>query len=364
MNPDVVIVGGGVIGLATALEASRAGLKVAVLERGALGGGATQAAAGILAPTEAFEWEGVLGAYNDAAITYWASWSQDLKDQSGQASGYEPRVEIRLASGFDESFLAACEAGLQRHSLEVSRLEGAALAAEVPFAQTTGLVALRSQRAAVDPCVLVESLTAALSVVGADITHDEAVSLDTSRGGATVLLRSGDVINASVVVLATGAWGTSQLAGAGLTIPVRPVAGDAIVVTCPELPRSTMLRTERGSVVPRQDGTWWLGTSLRDEGFATGTPLAQVAAIADRAGSLIPALRGAAVIRTTTGLRPVSGDGLPIVGPLSPSLVIATGHGREGITHAPHTAHAIARGLTSEDWDAVPQPFRAARFQR
>jgi glycine oxidase len=117
-----------------------------------------------------------------------------------------------------------------------------------------------------------------------------------------------------------------------------------------------------GSVAPREGGVLWVGTTVRDAGYVTAPSAGAIHDILHRWTTLVPAIADLGVIRVGHGLRPVTPDGMPYVG-LSAvrGLALATGHGREGIIHAPLTGEAIAALAAGEELPALLAPFAPGR---
>ncbi len=353
---DVVIVGGGVIGLAIAREVARGGMDVALVERGPLGGGATRAAAGILSPTDAHEWEGPLGAFNQEAIAMWPAWAEELAQSTGLPSGRRALGELRLAESADDEFVAAAVAGAERFGLAIEHPTPDELRALVPFAALDGFVAVHlPDSGAAEPDELVAALREDCARARVELVEGDVI--DVGRSGS-LALRGGTELTGGRVVLATGAW-TTRL---GLGIEVTPVVGESILLGPTDIHSQTMVRSPAGSIVPRPDGSWWLGTTIRSAGFVERPELGALHHIAANAIRMIPGFAQAGVASVRSGLRPASPDGHPILGPVGGAVVMATGHGREGVIHAPLCAQQIAHGLLTDDWSGVTEAFRADRF--
>ena len=176
----------------------------------------------------------------------------------------------------------------------------------------------------------------------------------------TLRLSGGGTLGAGTLVLAGGAWMGQPWVPAAIRPPVAPVLGEALVLAVDEPVCGRMIRTAEGSIVPRPDGTVYAGTTVRERGFQRHVDLGSIRSVAARAAALLPALDGARFVEARAGLRPRSADGLPFVGPVHDGVVLAAGHGREGIIHAPLCAEGVARGVLDGDWGAVPDTFRPA----
>jgi glycine oxidase len=350
---EIVVAGAGVIGLAVARELAGGGARVTVLERGRAGRGATWAAAGILSPTDPHEWAGGLGAFNAAAIAQWPQWQADLAEETGLDTGFERRGELRVGPPGDR-FVAATREGARLAGWACEELDADALRAAEPNLAADGLEGVHLPGTA---GVRTDALTAALLAACAQrgVTVREGATVGGVEPGAAVL-ETGERVRGDRVVLAAGAW---SAAFAFIRPAVRPVLGESLVLRAHDVCRIPV-RSSAGSVVPRADGSYHVGTTLRERGFQSHPSVASVRRVLDNATRLFPSLDDAELLEARSGLRPMSADGLPIVGPTG-TAVVATGHGREGIIHAPATARLVARGILDDDWSGVPDAFRPGR---
>jgi glycine oxidase len=115
-------------------------------------------------------------------------------------------------------------------------------------------------------------------------------------------------------------------------------------------------------VAPREGGVLWVGTTVRDAGYATAPSAGAIHEILHRWTTLVPAIADLGIIRVGHGLRPVSADGMPYVGASAiPGLALATGHGREGIIHAPLAGEAIAALAAGEELPPLLRAFAPSR---
>jgi glycine oxidase len=344
---DVVIVGGGVIGLATAHRLAAAGRRVRVVERDRPGAGASTVAAGILSPTDVHEWHGPLGKLNARGLTVWPSYAEELQDAAGGDIGFRGRGSLRLDTGDDASadWLAATETAMAELGVPAERLEAAEAVDRVPGLTGVRGGLLAPSDGAVDTDRLVPALVRAATTAGAEIEHDAVVDLDRDGDRVTgVVLASGRTRSAGTVIVAGGAWtGVADWLPATCRPALRPVAGEAVLADGADGSIDLVVRTREGSLTPRADGRMWLGTTVRDVGFVDRPNLGAVAGLLARLLRILPGLADLDLADVRVGLRPVSTDGLPHVGPTPlEGLAVATGHGREGILHAPLAAAALA----------------------
>ena len=372
---DVVVVGGGVIGLTTAWEASLAGFTVTLVDP-LPGHGASWAAAGMLAPVaEAHFGEQALTHLNLEAAAAWPDFARRLEETSGHPVGY--RADGTLLVAVDPSDRAATDDLLAYRSelgLVVDRLSARQCRALEPLLApgVSGGADLADDHQ-VDNRLLVGALVAALRSGGVALIDDEVTRIDTGAGRVTgVQLRDGGPLAAGAVVLAAGCHsGRIEGIPSLLRPPVRPVKGVTLRLRRPD-PEPALRRTVRGLVrgrtcylVPRHDGSLVVGATVEEKGFDLTVQAGAVGDLLDDARLLVPSLEEYELTDTTAGLRPGSPDNAPIVGGGGlDGLVVATGHYRNGILLAPITACEVVRFLHDTDPTAAPEevsgPF--ARF--
>ena len=372
-SSDVVIIGGGVIGLSIAWRAARAGLTVTVADDDPAGG-ASHAAAGMLCPvTEAHYGEESLLALNLASARAWPSFAAELEEASGSGVGY--RTEGTLAVAFDDDDLRALDE-LHRYHVELG-LGGERLRAR----ECRSLEPLLSPRlrggilVAADHQVDTRAVTAALLTAagkaGVILRRERVAELCVDGGRVTgVRLAGGDVVTAGTTVLAAGCWsgGVPGLPAAA-TPPVRPVKGQILRLRGPVDP-PVLTHNLRGLrqgrsvyLVPRADGRIVVGASMEEKGFDTTVTAGAVRELLEDAGELVPAVAELELVEAIARLRPGTPDNAPLIGPgVFPGLVVATGHYRNGILLAPVTAGAVAELLTTGVLPEVAAPFSPLRF--
>lgn len=372
---EVLVIGGGVIGLSVAWQLTSEGAAVTVLDP-APGSGASRAAAGMLAPvTEAHYGEEELLALNLESAATWPGFAVRLERESGEEIGYDPSGTLAVA--FDASDREALEE-LHRFQSSLglpSRPLGASACRELEPALAPGIrggldVPGDHQ---VDPRRLAAALLSACEAGGVTFRREAVSSLlcekGRFRGAAT---EAGEHCYADRGVLAAG-WQSGLIAGLpeGLRPPVRPVKGQILRLRLdPRLPRPT--RTIRALVrgfsvylVPRRDGELVCGATVEELGPDTRVTAGPVYSLLRDAQAVLPSLYEAELVDAVAGLRPGSPDNAPLIGPSGlPGLVFATGHYRNGILLAPLTGRIICellRGGDEEAWSEWPA-FDPRRF--
>lgn len=346
----VAIVGGGVMGCATALALADRGADVVVLERAVPGAEASSAAAGILGAQVELH-----GKEDDAALFVrardaWRGWATALREASGVDVGWRQSGVLRVA--FDEGQRAELsrEVGWQReHGLRAELVDGArARSIEPALAESVVAAAHFPDDAQVDPPALLRALMAALArharvtVRGGTMVHRLLVARDRCVG---VVLDDGE-LQADATVLAAGSW-SSLVPGVPAGVPqVRPVRGQIVLLDERPPRASSIVFGAGGYIVPRGDGRVLCGSTTENVGFRKEVTAGGVNAILTSALACVPSLSAAQLAATWSNFRPHAEGDRALVGasPL-PGLFLATGHYRNGILLAKHTADAVAAAV-------------------
>jgi len=371
---DLVVAGGGVIGLSIAWRAASAGMTVTVVDP-TPGQGASWAAAGMLGPVgEAHFGEDTLTRLNVEAARAWPRFAHDLEAAAGRPVGYRTGGTLLVAA--DASDRAAVDDVLQYQvalGLNARRLTSTQCRAAEPLLAPGVRAGVElAEDHQVDNRLVVEALLAACRSVGVSFVEDAVADVTTGPLGATgVTLRWGGRLAAGAVVLAAGCH-SGQVGGVpdSLRPPVRPVKGLTIRLRSldgtPRLQRTLrgLVRGRSCYLVPRSDGTVVVGATVEEKGFDLTVQAGAVVDLLDDARRLVPAVDEYELSETTTGLRPGSPDNAPIVGATGlPGLVVATGHYRNGILLAPVTADAVVALLGGAGVDgALFAAFGPQRF--
>jgi glycine oxidase len=347
---DVVIVGGGVIGLSCAWRLAQGGARVAVVERGEPGRGATRVAAGMLAPVGELTFgEPELLELTLAAARLYPEFVAELEEASGISTGYERLGALHVALDRDEAAQLRRVHDLQR-SLE---LEAEWLPPRKCRDLEPGLTpsfhggVFAAGEAAVDPRALMQALLGAARVEGVEVLTGTEVIEGVFDGERLDGLRTRDQeLCAETVVLATGAWsGAAEWLPEEARPPVRPVKGQVLELRRRDGEPSAhhILASERVYLVPRGDGRLIVGATVEELGFDTAVTAGGVHELLREAYRLLPDVAEMELLDAIAGLRPGTPDNLPLVGPGAiDGLVLATGHFRNGILLAPLAAQTVA----------------------
>ena len=366
--PDVLVVGGGAIGLALALRLLESGASVRVLERDRPGGGATRAAGGMLAPLgEAPEPGPFLRAGLDS-LARWPAFARTVEDASGTSVHFRRTGKLVVAlDAAGVKRLRDRAEWIREGGHEIELLDGdAARRLEPGLAETVREALLLPSDSHVDNRRLGPALAAAVEEAGGRILTGSEVEGLRTRGGRAigVRLQDGTERSAEVVVIAAGAW-SGTLEGLPRAMPVRPVRGQMIRLRLDE-PGPRRLVTGPGAyLIPSVGGAELVvGATEEEAGFDERTDPESLRGLHESAGRMFPALGDAERMESWAGLRPGSADDLPILGP-DPEvggLFWATGHYRNGILLTPFTAEVVAESILTGDLAREWHAFSPKRF--
>ncbi len=354
---DVLVIGGGMMGLAIATELRHQGATVTVLSRD-FNAAAGHAAAGMLAPSA----EGLTGpllTLSQRSLALYPDWTHKLEELTGQSSGYWP-------CGILTPLLAApaSTVGTTAGTGETApqRLSPAAIHSYQPHlsGQVTGGYWYPAEGQA-DNRALLKSLRIGAQELGVDIQEGvKAEAFLQTHRHITGVLSSHGQHQVGHYVLATGAWSNELL-----PVPVKPRKGQlAALITPPDSPYRLhrVLYGEHIYIVPRRDGRIVLGATDEDVGFAPHNTAAGVAQLLNEAARLYPPLASFPLQECWWGYRPATPDGSPILGPgQCDNLTLATGHHRNGILLTPITAKLIADSVQGKQ-DELLNAFHWERF--
>jgi glycine oxidase len=371
---DVLIVGGGIIGLVTAWRAAQRGFAVAVVDPEP-GGGAAQVAAGMLAAvTELHYGEQTLLGLNLESARRYPDFAAELTDLTGHDLGYRRCGTLAVALDSDDRAHLRELHTLQRQSgLDSEWLSGRECRRLEPMLAPGVRGGLRVDGDhQIDPRRLAAALVAACERAGVVFHRTWAERLSVLRGRAAgVVTREGAALGTGQVVLAAGSL-SGRLAGVpdDLLPPVRPVKGQVLRLTVPERYAPFLSRTVRAVVrgshvylVPRENGELVVGATSEELGWDTTVTAGGVYELLRDAHELVPGITELPLTETRAGLRPGSPDNAPLLGPTGlDGLLLATGHYRNGVLLTPVTGDAMAHVLTTGELPQEARPFTPKRF--
>ena len=369
---EVVVVGGGIVGLAVAHELLRRGRQVVVLECGDSTGVATRAAAGMLAPVSEAEVEDpeLLALALDSLERY-PAFVAALESLTGLSCGYRTDGTLWVAvTRDDEAELAHLQETLELKKLASRSLtprEVLDLEPHLCGGVLAGVLVERDLQ--VDPRALAAALEVALSRLGGRV--EKGVRVDeilTESGRVRGVREAGpDGVhrerNCRGVVLAAGAWSTGHILSPLSHLGVRPVKGQLLRLRGPRLLRH-VVRHPEVYLVPREQGELLVGATMEEMGFDASATAGAVYDLLRRGWRLLPSLYDMELVEVSVGFRPAARDNRPVIGATATEgLFAAFGHGRSGILLAPATAHYLAEEIAGGRKPRALTPFGADRFQ-
>ncbi|MGX1672047.1 glycine oxidase ThiO [Streptomyces sp. NPDC055400] len=373
---DVLVVGGGIIGLVTAWRAAQRGLRTAVVDPEP-GGGAAQVAAGMLAAVTELHYgeaERTLLGLNVESARRYPAFAAELSEATGLDLGYRASGTLAVALDADDrAHLRELHALQRKSGLESEWLSGRECRRLEPMLAPSVRGGLRVDGDhQIDPRRLAKALVAACERAGVRFHRQWAERLTVVREGARgVVLADGTGLDADQVVLAGGSL-SGRLAGVPDDVlpPVRPVKGQVLRLTVPKVYAPFLSRTVRAVVrggnlylVPRVNGELVVGATSEELGWDTTVTAGGVYELLRDAHELVPGITELPLTETRAGLRPCSPDNAPILGPTAlPGLLLATGHYRNGVLLTPVTGDSMAHVLATGELPEVARPFTPRRF--
>jgi glycine oxidase len=367
-TPEVVVVGGGVIGCAVARHLALRGARVRVLERGEEPGAeASWAAAGMLAPLAEADGPGPFLDLLLRGRAEFPDFAAALREETGIDVGYSDAGTLSLAlTDADERALERRHAWQAAAGLGTERLAAEEVRALEPGITPEARWALRFPGDhQVENRELARALGSAASLAGAEVRTGAAADRLVWSGGrlAGVELADGERVEGDAVVLAAGCW-AGRLGGLPRALPVLPVHGQiAAVAVLPQRFRHCV-ETPRCYLVPRADGRLIAGATVERGVWRKAVTPAGLCPLLAGAAEIAPWVADLPIVETWSGLRPGTPDDLPVLGPDPevPNLFYATGHFRNGILLAPLTGELIGEMVLGSEPGVDLAPFGIGRF--
>lgn len=413
-NPDVLVIGGGAIGVCCTYYLVHQNLSVALIEKKEIASGCSEANAGLLVPSHS------IPLASPGAI------SMGLKSMLKPASPFyiKPRLDFQLFAWLWQ-FARSCrekrmleglpvlrelnyasmelydsliheekldcdyrkrgwlsiyktKRGYQGAQKEAALLQKHGVTAEIldtpetldrePTlkADTAGSI-FYPDDAHLDPKKFVTALAERSRELGAAIqTSTQADGFETANGQVTGVKTSQGLIKPKQIVLAAGAWSKKTAQLLGWALPVQPAKGYSITISHPSrCPQAPLYLSEAKVAVTPLRNALRLGGTLELSGMNLAINQRRVSAIRKAAEDYMVPMEAKGEPETWSGLRPCSPDGLPLIGRLKPfrNLLVATGHAMLGIHLAPITGKLIAQVACAQKPDVELTPFRVDRFR-
>jgi glycine oxidase len=360
-TPDVLVVGGGIVGSAIAWRLAKAGAAVTLVEKGPIGREASWAAGGMLTPVHLAEYPPPLAGACSASLALYEPLCREIAPLASVDPEYRVSGLLLLVTDdAGEEAARLLEGWKRERGQPVERLtadETVALEPQVTprlrrALRLPDIAQVRNNRMAVALCE-------AAARKGAEIRPDTPVTGFLRVPGRVngVKTPRGDIF-AKTTVLAAGAWSSELLRPIGLDLQVKPIKGQMLLAGGPPDFCRHMILDGETYLIPRADGRIVVGSTLEDVGFDKTVTIDAVGDLAARGARLLPELGKLPLVTSWAGLRPATPDRLPYIGrgPVD-GLIVATGHYRNGILLAPITAEIVADLLAG-----LPPPIDLTPF--
>ncbi len=351
---DVVIIGGGVIGLSLGWRLRRDGASVVIVEKSEPAREATHAAGGMIAHCDAHN-PPALASLIAASARMYLEFVRELRDESFESPDLRNAGTIAFLKEHESP---SCEAARALADDELARIE--------PLVSRRGRAYFLPE-SSVDPRNLASALEKTLRHSGVDfVTGSPVTEVAVLAGRAAGVRTAKSFYAGGAVVNCAGAW-ASMIQPFGM--PTRPVKGQMLCVVPSPGPHRPgpliqyVIRTPEVYIIPRSDGRIVLGATVEEAGFDKRVDPDTVQRLHQAAANVAPVIGTMRIHEVWAGLRPGTPDDLPILGPTAlPGYFAATGHYRDGILLAPITAHVMSQLLRGREPDFDLGPFSPLRF--
>ena len=316
---DVIIVGAGVVGLATAYELTKKGLSVLVIDRGSFGKEASWAGAGMLPPgdlvSHGAEWDELFQHANGL----WSCLAEELFELTGIDSGYRACGEVQFALEQTASEKERIESEIVRWEEQgavVNRLDSQQLYELEPAvsSQVSMAYELPGSCQVRNPWLLRALKGACIRMGVQSISGKEIDRVEYGDNKIIAVHSEDESWSAKHFVFTTGAWTSHLLAERGLSDRISPVLGQIVLLSTGEPILRRIVQMGKRYLVPREDGKLLIGSTEENAGFHKRNTVRGVAGLMQFATELIPELKDAEFEKAWSGLRPKSERGLPFFG--------------------------------------------------
>lgn len=364
MNFDVLIIGGGVIGLTTAVRCAQQQLSVGVLEGGQVGQEASWAGAGMIPPGDLGHGSMAYHQLTRKSSQLWSDLTAEIQQATGLENGY------RVCGSLQPTAMASLAEELEQweaQEIPCQLLQGEQLK---PFCEQ---ISSQWQQALWFPTAAqvrnpwhLKALEQYARQLGVTIIDGQAVK-DFSRTGETVdqAITPEGAYSAGQYLVTAGAWSSLMTQTLGIEIPIHPLRGQIALLKGEQPLFSCLIECGKQYLVPREDGHLLIGSTEEYAGYEKQTTDQGIQSLLEFGQSILPQIQTLELKRQWAGLRPSSPDGMPIMGRLSgyENVFIATGHSRAGLTLSPVTAELMTDLIVNNHCSELLTAFDGQRFE-
>lgn len=363
MKHDVIVIGAGVIGLATAERLLLKGARVKILERSKVGQESSWAGGGILSPLFPWNYNNDVIQLTNYSTKLFPAWTSALRKTTGIDPEYETCGMLMLPPFDRDAAIHWCA----KHGINVepriipdstchieNYIENANKKTHNQTLLLPDIAQVRNPR-------LLHALKKRIVQLGGEIIENCTVNqIKTSQRQIQSITSSCGEFIADHYIVCTGAWSSKILGTHALKLNIRPIKGQMLLFKFAKPPVRTILAQNDLYIIPRQDGHLLIGSTLENVGFSKHVTVSARNYLLRGAQNIMPELERMPLIRHWSGLRPGSSNNIPTIGrhPSIRNLYINCGHFRYGVTMAPASAEILVNEIIN-----VPQPLDITPYQ-
>lgn len=362
MKPDVIVIGGGIIGLATAERLLAQGATVTILERNKVGQESSWAGGGILSPLCPWDYTDEVTRLTHYSLMLFPTWVTALYEATKIDPEFEtsgmlvlPTFDKQVAQRWCASHAVSIEEKVI--TLPFSPGNKSANDNHPTTIQALFLPDIAQVR---NPRLLHALKNKVLTLGGKIVEHCTVHEIITTKRKVQAVLTSNGIVHAAQYIVAAGAWSQEILGRHALNLNIKPSRGQMLLFKFAAPPLHNILLQKNLYLIPRRDGHLLVGSTLEDVGFIKNTTTAARNELFQRAQKLLPVLNNVPIKKQWAGLRPASPHNIPTIGrhPQLNNLFINSGHFRYGVTMAPASADILLNEIIG-----APQPIDTTAYQ-
>ncbi len=349
---DFLIVGGGVIGLTSAIALLQAGYKVTLVERGDVGQEASWAGGGILSPLCSWDYKEPVTRLAHRSMAMFEEATESLRHTTGIDPEYQ-RSGMLVLPPFQ---IEQAEQWCVQHQFTMQTMS---VSDYLPLEKQTGLL-LPDVAQVRNPRLMVALRKRVEMLSGVIVEQCEVQSFVQKTDRIIALQTTQGKLSAGAYIIAAGAWSKQLLGEHALSMDIRPIRGQILLFKFDAPPFKQILLKKDLYLIPRRDGHLLVGSTLEDVGFDKSTTAEARASLLQRVYEMFPDWKHVQPIKHWAGFRPGSPDNIPIVGrhPGLSNLYVNSGHYRYGVTMSLASAELLLNEITGR-----AQPFSVEEYR-